>query len=187
MSEAREVELFKERLQERLFGGCMFCYRLDLVDNNADHTVMDCEMARTSGGLERKIFDMGLRMQSYLRREGGMEDFGGCYECFLPQEVCTRWEEDEVQGGWRRSQAGGCRYRGVMVSTIAYVYTLSPEEAEKLFFRLGFQRERGSLNEERIKQQEVWRWMGRRIGWSGLQAWNMCRVFLYMADTGEQI
>lgn len=168
ISKAREVVQFRERLQEQLFNGCMFCYRPGSVDPNVDHIFMDCKVARSSGGLEGKAFAMGLQIQSCLRREGGMEDFRGCYECFLPQEVCTKWEEREVQGGWRRSHALSCQYQGVMVSTIAYVYTLLPDEAEGLFSQLGFLKRLGSWNEGRIQQQEVWRWMGRRIDWGGL-------------------
>ncbi|KAH7459142.1 hypothetical protein FOMA001_g20253 [Fusarium oxysporum f. sp. matthiolae] len=69
--EAREVELLRERLQERLYGGCMFCYPLGMADYNADHIGIDCAMARTGSGLPRKIFDMGLRMQACLREGRG--------------------------------------------------------------------------------------------------------------------
>jgi hypothetical protein len=34
--EAREVELFKERLEERLSSGCMFCHRLDATPYGRD-------------------------------------------------------------------------------------------------------------------------------------------------------
>ena len=95
--EAREVELFRERLQERLLGGCMFCYPLGMADANPDHTGIECSMARTGSDLPRKIFDMGLRMQACLRREGELEKFGGCFRCFLPQELCNGWEENTVE------------------------------------------------------------------------------------------
>jgi hypothetical protein len=55
ISEAREVELFRERLQERLLGGCMFCYPLGMADSNPDHMGIDCSMARTGSDLPRKI------------------------------------------------------------------------------------------------------------------------------------
>ncbi|KAG4271203.1 hypothetical protein FPRO04_14699, partial [Fusarium proliferatum] len=156
--EAREVELLRERLQERLYGGY-------------------CAMARTGSGLPRKIFDMGLRMQACLRKEGEVEKFGGCYGCFLPQELCNRWEENAAEGGWREIDNIECRYRGVMVSTISYVYTLSPDEASELFFKLGFKGGVATSAGRGFKEQDVWKWMGRRIDWGGLQAFNMCRVF----------
>ncbi|KAK1546679.1 hypothetical protein CPAR01_00646 [Colletotrichum paranaense] len=80
----------------------------EAAGSTPDHTGLDCRTARTGFGLARKTFDMGLRMQAYFRREGPIERFGGWYDCFFPQALCSRWEEETVEGGWRRREVGKC-------------------------------------------------------------------------------
>jgi hypothetical protein len=55
-----------------------------MADSNPDYIGIDCGIAQIGSSLPRMIFDMGLQMQAYLRREGAIERFSGCYDCFLP-------------------------------------------------------------------------------------------------------
>jgi hypothetical protein len=54
-----------------------------MADSNLDHIGIDCSMAQIGGDLPRKIFNIGLWMQAYLRKEGELEKFGGYFGCFL--------------------------------------------------------------------------------------------------------
>ena len=72
-----------------------------------------------------------------------------------------------------------------MVLTISYVYILSPDEAKGLFFRIGFQGGKGNSANRGFTEKGLWKWMGKRIDWGGLQAFTICRVFLYMAEIEE--
>jgi hypothetical protein len=48
---------------------------------------------------------------------------------------------------------------------------LFPDEARELFFKLGFMGGIGNSSDRGLKEQDVWKWMGRRIDWGGLQAY----------------
>jgi hypothetical protein len=61
----------------------MLCYPTGMADSNPDYIGIDCGIAQSGSSLPRIIFDMGLQMQAYLRRESAIERFSGCYECFL--------------------------------------------------------------------------------------------------------
>jgi hypothetical protein len=40
-----------------------------------------------------------------------------CYKCRLPQVICSSFEIDVVDGGYRKQAGQGCRYRGVLGKT----------------------------------------------------------------------
>ncbi|KAL6408075.1 hypothetical protein AUP68_08448 [Ilyonectria robusta] len=117
--EQEAFEVFKQRLEERVSAGCLFCSVQGLEETG--HIALECQSALMIGGVYTEALHSGLRMERFMQRDGVVERFGCCFACFVPQELCNTWEEDVVQGGWRKRSGGDCRYKGVMASTIAYI------------------------------------------------------------------
>jgi len=174
-----EFQLFQRRLEQRLLDGCIFCLAGSGAEDRG-HSGLRCPRALGMGGKVCESFQAAGKMERFLRRWGVVERFGCCIGCFVPQELCEAWEEDGVRGGWQKRSGAKCQYEGIVVSTIAFVWTSLPNESNSLYRRFGFQEAEGWSEEERTEQ--VWRWMGRRVDWAGLKASNICRVFMEMAE-----
>ena len=52
---------------------------------------------------------------------GGFEQFGGCFHCGVPQQICTRWEPEDADGGRMALVPGrGCAYAGVLEEVLGF-------------------------------------------------------------------
>ena len=76
---------------------------------------------------------------------------------------------------------GICQYEGVMVSVIGWVTVLSAEECKELYTSQGFEEDEGWNADERDRQ--LWRWMGQKIRWAGVESIRICKIFTVMAGT----
>ncbi|KAL6406142.1 hypothetical protein AUP68_10705 [Ilyonectria robusta] len=136
MKEQEEFREFRQRLKERGLDGCIFCWSRGIGDRG--HSGVQCTRILDMDEKRRAAFGVAVQMDRFLRRNKVMEDFGYCLGCFVPQELCDAWVEDTVEGGWQKIRGRRCQYEGVMVSTIAYVGTCIPDDADLLYERLGF-------------------------------------------------
>ncbi|KAL6416340.1 uncharacterized protein AUP68_00557 [Ilyonectria robusta] len=183
MKEQEEFREFRQRLKERGLDGCIFCWSRGIGDRG--HSGVQCTRILDMDEKRRAAFGVAVQMDRFLRRNKVMEDFGYCLGCFVPQELCDAWEEDTVEGGWQKIRGRRCQYEGVMVSTIAYVGTCIPDDADLLYERLGFSGAFGGSMSRKERSEQVWRWMGKRVLWAGVDVTNICRVFMYMAEPEE--
>ena len=179
--EQEEFRMFQRRLEQRLLDGCVFCLMGKVEERG--HSGLRCPRALGLGREVAEAFRAAGKMERFLRRRGVAERFGGCVGCFVPQELCEAWEEDVVGGGWRKRTGATCQYEGVVLSLVALVSTLLPDDADRLYRTLGFQEEEGWTEEERADQ--VWRWMGKRIEWARVGALNIYLVFVRMAKDND--
>jgi RecQ family ATP-dependent DNA helicase len=170
--EQEELQRLKQLLEDRFLDGCIFCWSAGIEDR--DHLSLQCPMAEAYGQRCMDVIEKGRKMERFLQREGIAERFGCCFGCFVPHELCNGWEEDVIAGGWQRILGKRCRYRGVVISTIAFTEAGVPDEALRLYKELGYEGE--DLGES------VWKWMGRRIGWAKMDILIISKVFLNMAE-----
>jgi hypothetical protein len=176
-----EYRDFQRRLEDLAFYGCVFCWGMGLDDTN--HSGLGC--ARDTSRLGSEAGRKAAEINEFLRRRKVVEKFGCCMGCFVPQELCNSWQEDTERGGWQKIRSAQCQYDGIVVSVIAFVSTIIPEESEMLYEKLGFVLVADEGISQRQRNEQVWRWMGKRTEWAGVDIINMCRVFRVMASKEE--
>lgn len=180
IKEQEEFREFQQRLRERCLDGCIFCWSRGFEDRA--HSGVECSRTLDMDQQRKAALEVAVEMHRFLRQDKVIEKFGCCLGCFVPQELCDSWEEDIVEGGWQKIGGRKCQYEGVIVSTIAYVGTRISDDADVLYKRLGFKGVIGDNVSAKERSEQVWRWMGRRVLWAGVDVINICRVFMYMAE-----
>jgi hypothetical protein len=62
-----------------------------------------------------------------------------------------------------------------MICGIAWVWTWFYDDSFTLYSRLGFSELEEWTDKERT--EHIWRWMGRKVIWGGVETLQMCIVF----------
>lgn len=104
------------------------------------------------------------------------ERFSCCYYCGVPQAICNRWEQKEEQGWWREKKPGSCQYIGLVVPAIAALLQEGDDEAVDGLYR--WMQESGvDIRDEK----SVYKWMGEKIEWGGIEVVRLMQVFHRLA------
>ncbi|RGP67242.1 hypothetical protein FSPOR_6111, partial [Fusarium sporotrichioides] len=88
-----KLDEFKDILQRLLQEGCIFCRLLEV--RPSDHLptrcphAPECKKVKLQQGYHQAIF-----LERFYSKEKAVADFGSCFYCLAPQEICTRWDED---------------------------------------------------------------------------------------------
>jgi superfamily II DNA helicase RecQ len=179
IDEHRVFQDFRRKLIEQTLNGCLFC-SVHGSGEGKGHSGLECEKAMAVGGVVTEAYRLAVKMERFLRRGRVTEAFGCCLGCFVPQELCDGWEENGEEGGWKRVMGGKCQYRGIIISTIAWVWMQLPDESMELCSQLGLSGGGDLPIEERMEY--VWRWMGKRVRWARVEMLQICLVFNGMVE-----
>ena len=158
--EACEVERLIE-LMDGWMDGCQWCRACG--KDGREHELEDCaeeeaEQARIGYALFEKHWVI--------------VPYSCCYECKLPQAICSSFEMDIVDGGYRKQAGQRCRYRGVLGKTFV-VATMRGG------FRVQGMLEQAMQNDGWAGQvgleknggiyQAIIRWGGEKKRWGGIE------------------
>lgn len=180
MREAEQVEGFRGLLAT--WGRwCVYCW---CRRRPRDHRTADCadrgraedwtEVERGIGLAEREIF--GKRR---------LENFSGCFECGLPQEMCGAWRRTEEEGErYSRTTGGRCSYAGRLLEMYGWgMVRAEPGGIERVTRRM--MREEG-LTLALVEKDEWHIWLGGLTRWDGMQCSRLCKVtyMLWEDDVG---
>ena len=160
-NESEEAEKLLRHLEE-VKGKCAICIRDGLEGNG--HSIYFC-MEDDEAVRNYK------ELKEFIRKNKGMERFGGCSWCFVPQGWCNRWEENEGGEGWvRKDDEKKCKFMDVILGGfIVFVGNRGFQEELK-----GRMMEKG-LN---IKEKDdVVKYIGKRIKWGGLEVWILLKEY----------
>lgn len=125
----QEFQDYRQRLEEQVFNGCVFC-TLNRTEDRA-HPGTKCKKAFEMGDEVVRAYQLALRMERFLRQDRVADKFGCCLGCFVPQELCNTWEE-HIDGGWKKKANSDCQYEGWMVSAFAWTWIQVPEDCIQL-------------------------------------------------------
>jgi len=177
--EHQQFQDYRKKLIQQALQGCIFCSVANVCGDRA-HSGLRCQEASGIDGEVAEAYQLAVRMERFLRQRRVAEDFACCLSCFVPQELCNSWEENGLEGGWKRAASKQCQYEGIMVSVIAWVWIQLPGESIGLYSRLGF----SGLEEwtEKERREHIWRWMGKKVIWGGVEVLQMCIIFNSMIE-----
>jgi len=167
--EALEVERLRELMEEWKVG-CQRCRAFG--EDGEGHDIWDCR------GKGAEAIRRGATL---FKEKVQWARFSGCFECGLPQEICSRFEANIGQGGWRIRVDGRCQYAGVLVGAVFSVWTR-------------FQQAFGDFIEEEMEQsgwvertekekeigpgiEDIIKWFGKKVRWGGIESNQMCLGF----------
>lgn len=166
-----EVEAFRQ-LVESWTGCCVVC-RVERGEGR-DHEMEACPMRGTE---EWEMYMEGIEVterEMFGRRR--LERYSGCFFCGLRQELCNTWTGKDDDGGqFEKAQGGGCQDKGVLVGMYVGMMVAHGEA--------GFAMAKGLAERDGVDRDDVegwYKWLGRRVGWGGLEAKEVCRVCLYV-------
>lgn len=160
-------------LLEQWIGKCMLCYWLESGAQSESHTLVDC-MAELADGACEGVFTM----QREMRKWSNVDEFSGCSECLLPQELCGRWQSRGDAGGWEL--AGGCEaectFPGVLVSTFVCLWLVHHEEVTPFIYEL-----MGRDGVQFDKPKQRYSWFGKQMRWADVEANRLCDLVVQLA------
>ena len=167
---------FRDLLQTQLQQGCIFCRLLDA--RPSDHVPTRCPHAPKCKKVKvQQSYYQAIFLQSYYSREKTVADYGACFCCLVPQEICIRWDED-LDGNWYLTKGTGCQFRGVVLSIFTIAFHQQNESLQEMLRDEGFQGViPGPGRYQAREYQQLWGWLGERVIWAGFESIRMCFLF----------
>jgi superfamily II DNA helicase RecQ len=167
--EMEEVERLGELVEEWRVG-CQLCRAWG--EEEVGHGLEACEHEEADGardGIER------------LRACWVVVPFSCCYECGLPQAICTSFAMDIQEGGYRKQKGVECEYRGVL-SKVFIVGIMAGGEPVWKMIRDAMQADREAAGWEkgdgaRVLEKVV-QWGCKKRRWGGIEGNNMSWIIV---------
>ena len=124
-------------------------------------------------------------VEKELFQQRRMELFSGCFDCGMPQEICDRWVADDKDGG-RFSRVGEsrCQHAGLLLRLYAGVYVWNKDRADAVVCEM-MRADNFSVDDEGVDQ--MYRWLGGRVMWGGMEASRLCRVGYRLCKEMEKV
>lgn len=178
MRRGEEVNEFMEQL-ERWVGSCVMC-RV----KGREEVEHEFEAGPRREDIELGAIQIGIKeMEKEMFTKKRSEDFSACFDCGLPQWICSRWEAKDDDGGrFGRVRGRVCRYRGMLARVYAGVYMMYTDEAKAKLDEM--------MTEDGFKWEDdeaLYKWLGGYIKWAGVETNRLCRAFYYFCSVAEEI
>ena len=161
--EQLEIGELEERLAE-WSQGCPWC-RAWGEETAQGHRFADCtriDVAEIRAGVV------------ILVDTGQWATFACCYSCGVPQAICESFTSSP-DGGRRKKVGGKCQYNGVLIRSVACIWSRWGEQFDA-WVRARMVEEEG-IQSECIDFGKVVAWMKTKIRWGGVESNKMCWVF----------
>jgi hypothetical protein len=171
--EGQEVWELEQQLEE-WSGRCPLCFVHGIKDNT--HSIQECQQDGANDvreALQMMVDDMTDRNKKRF------ENFSGCFWCHVPQAICQHWTQNE-QGRWKRVDGADCQFKGIVMP--AFISMLHVQEKWLM----------GVLREEMGRDQHEWsddiavyKWLGKKMEWGGIEGSKLVWVFHKIAKALE--
>ncbi|KAH6982534.1 P-loop containing nucleoside triphosphate hydrolase protein [Ilyonectria destructans] len=130
MEEAKEAEEFQELL-ERWSGYCVVCRMVMGLkeEEEAYHKLEQCPNRETESWcwITEAIGMVGRELFGRKR----MQNFSGCFDCGIPQQICNQWEAHDEDGRrFTRVKGAICQYSGLLMELYAGVSAWDQQRAD---------------------------------------------------------
>lgn len=167
---------FRDLLQRQLQQGCIFCRLLEA--RPSDHIPTRCPKAPKCKKVKvQQSYYQAIFLQSYYSRDKTVADFGACFRCLVPQEICIRWDED-LDSNWYLTKGTGCQFYGIVLSVFSIAFHRQNESLQEMLQDEGFQGVIPGPGRYQAKEyQQLWGWLGERVIWAGVKSIRICSLF----------
>ncbi|KDN64750.1 hypothetical protein CSUB01_11123 [Colletotrichum sublineola] len=179
MQEGGEANRFLQQLHQ-VQNSCVLCHG-DKEHDNGEHVFSECP--RKASGQWGRV-QKGIRLiETEMFTKRRFEPFSGCFHCGLPQGICERWEAEAGDRGQFSAGSGHCQFSLTLVAMFVAGMTRLPEAVGKQMVKDAMDQE-GCAHEddEAMAEEALYRWLGGRIRWAGIEASRLCRVTALIWD-----
>ena len=157
--EGSEMEELQQQLR-RWHNQCPVCW---IQRRDHRHNLMQC--SHENSRRAQKVYQDTRQRIRY-------EKYSCCFHCGLPQGICQRYEQRASQGFWEVIPGMHCQYPNVVMSTLI---GLMIENENNIGDRIVQQMQNDGIDSE--KDEEINRWLGKKIRWGGFECNQMTREF----------
>jgi superfamily II DNA helicase RecQ len=173
--EWQQVEKFKEFLHH-MADCCTACYAYGKIERHYPALGLDCPRVGLNDAFSVRSSTMAREIKLALNRTR-LEEYAGCYNCYLPTAWCNRWEAEERDEGSRRRIIGGeCQYPNLLFNILVYLYS-SPEGTGEIDDIV-----RQEMKKVGVKGNNRDMFWGKRIKVSGIDMTGICRTGMLGMD-----
>jgi superfamily II DNA helicase RecQ len=164
-------------LMERWLGGCQWCRACGR--DGRGHEVESCVEEEAD---EARI-GYGLFENYWV-----VVPYSCCYECRLPQAICSSFEVDVVDGGYRKQDGRRCRYRGVLGKTFVVAMMQGGMDAQRMLEQAmqddGWAGQVGSGEDGGIYRGII-EWGSEKKRWGGIEGNKLSWIIEKVVDFVE--
>jgi hypothetical protein len=169
--EWQQVEELRELL-DRMAGCCIVCYAYGKIERHGLGTGLACPRVRDGDEFAEQSMKTAGEIQPLIGRTR-LEEYAGCYSCYLPTAWCDGWEaEAGDEGSRRRIKGGSCQYPLLILQLIVYLYS-GPRGTEEMDNIV-----RGEMRRLGIREDDVIGFWRKRIKIGGLDMNGLCRTVM---------
>ena len=164
-NEAMAVDEFVQYL-DRWANRCPWCFTHSRIGEGTEYPLGQCPADEV---------DEVQRGYKQMKKGIRYEKFSVCYSCGVPQAIYNRFQANG-RGGWKWDRGRTCQYPGVMIGAVVSMMTANINRCGKAigeWMRLDGVEERDG--------QPVFRWIGQKIRWGGMEAALINQVFYQLA------
>jgi hypothetical protein len=129
----------------------------------------------------QRSHQQALSLKNFLQQRKRIEDFGACFQCMLPQELCRRWEED-LDGNWQQRTDIHCQYPGLVLTTFACAFGQEYRRMRQIIQEEGYLGQVPAAGSARDNHLQLWAWLGERIKWARFDSIRLCRVYIKIIE-----
>ena len=171
ISQSREVYDLEREL-EWWVEQCPLCVILGLQERHTQHTLRECNHPEADGAREA-WFEMSTSMKpAKPGQPGKFAPYSCCFECFVPQSICQKWQPQESGRGRWKGTGQACQFRDIIMPVVVCMFREGSSEVYEKYNQWMTECRISSNNAE-----DVLRWFGQKVVWGGIEGSKLCQVF----------
>jgi superfamily II DNA helicase RecQ len=167
-----------QRQLERWVGQCPLCV-IRGGGRESSHSISECQQEGADKYRE-DWFDMAQGMRPSKGKPGKFAPYSCCFKCYAPQAICQAWEGREGQSGKWKSTGKRCQFKDIIMPVVICMLGAGEDWTRHDF--ASWAREGGV---DVTDKEEVFRWLGQKLIWGGIEVSKLVQVFYRFAKGQE--
>src|SRR5277367_6555500 len=168
--EGQEIAEFEEALRKWV-NRCPLC---KIRNRNNQHQLEECQQDGADDVREALQLMVDEMTGKGKRR---FENYSCCFHCYIPQAICQHWQQKDEQGWWKEVDSVACQFKGIVMP--AFISMLHVKEK----WLMGIVYERMVIQDQEKWGDDiaVYKWLGKKVKWVGIEATKLCQIFHALA------
>ena len=166
-----------ERQLERWVGKCPLC--VIIGRRGISHSISECQQ-EDAHKVRKDWLNMAEGMRPRNGKPGKFASYSCCFKCYAPQAICQGWEGREGQSGKWKSTGKRCQFKDIIMPVVVCMMSDGEEWTGESF--ASWAREGGV---DVTNEDEVFRWLGQKLIWGGIEVSKLVQVFYKFAKGQE--
>jgi superfamily II DNA helicase RecQ len=168
------------RQLERWVGQCPLCVIMGgRGGQRSSHSISECQQG-VADKVRQDWLDMAEGMRPSKGKPGKFAPYSCCFKCYAPQAICEAWEGREGQSGKWKCTSKRCQFKDIIMPVVVCMMGEGEDWTREGF--ASWAREGGV---DVTNKEEVFRWLGQKLIWGGIEVSKLVQVFYRFAKGQE--